>query len=173
MNTTLIHHRSNSLQAIRAVGFVAILVLAAGLGIVVGNALQGAEDSQVSGQAATDTASSAFSLDAMRHLQAARGDAGAELGAPSFVDPYRDYLAEYRAANSVAPGPSTVVHRDYLAEYLATNSVAPAQTDPRPHLWAPIDNDLVAPAQTDPRSHLRAPIDGGEKDSSFDRPTGR
>ena len=151
MDTTLIHHRSHSLQAIRAVGFVAILVLAAALGILVGNALQGAEDSQVNGQAATDTASSAFSLDAMRHLQAARGDAGAELGAPSFVDPYRDYMSEYRAATSVAP----------------------AQTDPRPHLWAPIDNDLVAPAQTDPRAHLRAPIDGGEKDSSLNRPTGR
>ena len=114
MNTTVIKHQSTGAQAIRIVGLVAVLFLSAALGIVVGNALQGSDDQPTVGQAATDTTSSSFSLDAILHLQAARGDAGAELGSSTSANPYTDYLARM--------------------------SALPAQTDPRPHLWAPIDS---------------------------------
>jgi hypothetical protein len=92
VNTTVIKHQSTGAQAIRIAGLVAVLFLAAALGIVVGNALRGSNDAPTVGQAATDTTSSSFSLDAIRHLQAARGDAGAELGAPSYADPYRAHI---------------------------------------------------------------------------------
>ncbi len=131
MNTTVIKHGWTGAHPIRIVGLIAVIFLAAALGIVVGNALQGSDAPAVR-QAATDTTSSSFSLDAMRHVQAARGDAGAALA-----------------------------------------NVAPVQTDPRRHLWAPIDNGLVAPAQTDPRPHLRAPIDNVDETSSLTRPTPR
>ena len=147
MNTTAIKHQSTGPQAIRIVGLIAVLILAAALGMFVGNALKGSDDAATVGQVATDTATSAFSLDAIRHLQAARGDAGAEMGAPSYADPYRAYIG-------------------------ATN-VAPAQTDPRLHLWAPIDTGLVAPQATDPRPHLWAPIDTGDENASLTRPTPR
>jgi hypothetical protein len=146
VNTTAINHRSTGAQAIRIVSLVAVLILAAALGMVVGNALKGSGDAATVGQAATGTTSS-FSLDAIRHLQAARGDAGAEMGAPTYADPYRAHIG---AAN-----------------------VAPAQTDPRPHLWAPIDTGLVAPQATDPRPHLWAPIDTGDAKASLTRPTPR
>jgi hypothetical protein len=147
VNTTAINHRSTGAQAIRIVSLIAVLILAAALGMVVGNALKGSDDAATVGQAATDTTSSSFSLDAIRHLQAARGDAGAEMGAPTYADPYRAYIG-------------------------ATN-VAPAQTDPRAHLWAPIDTGLVAPQATDPRPHLWAPIDTDDEKSSLTRPTPR
>jgi hypothetical protein len=130
--TTVIKHQSTGARAIRLVGLIAVLFLSAALGIVVGNALRGSEDSSTVGQAATDTTSSAFSLDAIRHLQAARGDAGAELGAPTYADPHRSFIGAGTDAMSL---------EDYrVGQLRRVTSTAPAQTDPRPHLWAPIDS---------------------------------
>jgi hypothetical protein len=77
--------------AARAVGLALVLVLAAASGLMVGNAIQGRDvwnagypDGWQGGAAAprSITADSAFSLDAISAVQAARGDARA----PDYVD---------------------------------------------------------------------------------------
>ena len=77
--------------AARAVGLALVLVLAAASGLIVGNAIQGRDATNVGypvgwpgGAAAPQsiTADSAFSLDAISAVQAARGDARA----PNYAD---------------------------------------------------------------------------------------
>ena len=85
--------------AARVVALAVVLALAAALGVIVGNAIQGRADTNLgypagwqggAGVPRSITAQAAFSLDAVAAIQAARGDATA----PDYADYGIRHLAE-------------------------------------------------------------------------------
>lgn len=102
--------------ATRAVGLVIVLVLAATVGLMVGNALQGRATTNAGypegwqGGAAVPlsrTADASFSLDAIKAVQAARGDAAAP-ATPDYVDYGQRHLQAKGEPSSDEPTKETL-----------------------------------------------------------------
>lgn len=101
--------------ATRAFGLAIVIALAATVGLMVGNALQGRTTTNAGypdgwqGGAAiplSRTADTSFSLDAIRDVQAARGDAAAA-ASPDYVD-YAQRHAQAKEKSSEQPTKETL-----------------------------------------------------------------
>jgi hypothetical protein len=160
--------RSISRDAARVAALIIVLALAATFGLAVGEMIRGNAGTGAAAPDAGDDVDWGTEgyLDYGQRL--AMADA-AIVGTPSYADPHLGLIRQYAA------------------------SEGPQQTDPRPHIWAEIDDDgdvadnlrrhvlrrgaePSGPEQTDPRPHIWAEIDDDASDvrnDSLTRPMPR
>jgi len=143
-------NRSISRDAARVAALIIVLALAATFGLAVGEMIRANAGTGAAAPAAGDDVDWGTEGYLDYGQRQAMADA-AIVGTPSYADPHLGLVRQGAASDG------------------------PQQTDPRPHIWAEIDDDS-GPEQTDPRPHIWAEIDDDASDvrnDSLTRPTPR